>query len=208
MDFTAFYPFGGLKAAVKGRMDGRFNAIIYLGHPLTFTYSPISPGLSTDDRYIAMRTTRIGYMSTLIKQLGGKVPAEIANWATIFRASSKQPPPVLPRLWRTYIAKGISASLAILPKQSKKIPQGDDALNKFSEAVLKRGKIDDAIAVARKNAELFPTAPGPCLALGAAYSAKADKSQSAEHYLHALKLDPGNTKATEALAKLSARQGP
>jgi tetratricopeptide (TPR) repeat protein len=98
--------------------------------------------------------------------------------------------------------EGIAAALASLPKDSKEIPQGDEALNKFSKAVLKRGKIDDAIAAASKNAELFPTALGPHLALGEANSVKGYKAQAAEHYRHALKLDLGNKDATAALAKM------
>jgi hypothetical protein len=198
-DFNFFYPFGGPQADPKGRMDDRADAMLYLGHPLTFTGSPISPGLSMDEKYITMRISRIGYLLALIKDYGGDVPAEMADWATDFHGRSKQPPPVLPRLWRTYIANGMAAALASLPKDSKEIPQGDEALNKLSESVLKRGKIDDAIAAARKNAELFPTAPGPSLALGAASSARGDKAQAAEHYRNALKLDPGNMDATAAL---------
>jgi Flp pilus assembly protein TadD len=167
-----------------------------------FTTSPNSPGLSTDEKYIAMRTTRIGYLNALIIEYGGSAPAEIADWVAVFRRRSKQPPPVLPRLWYTYVVEGIAAALASLPKDSKEIPQGDEALNKFSKAVLKRGKIDDAIAAASKNAELFPTALGPHLALGEANSVKGYKAQAAEHYRHALKLDPGNKDATAALAKM------
>jgi hypothetical protein len=198
-DFTVFYPFSEPQVAPKGRMDGRADAMLYLGHPLTFTSSPISPGLSTDEKYIAMRTSRVGHLAALIKDHGGNAPAEIADWTADFRARSTLPPPVLPRLWRTYVAKGMAAALDSLPKDSKEIPQGDEALNKLSESVLKRGKIDDAIAAASKNAELYPTAPGPWLALGAANSAKGDKEQSAEHYRHALKLEPGNKDAIEAL---------
>jgi hypothetical protein len=207
-DFTVFYPFNGDKAAPKRRMDERADAMLYLGHPLTFSGSPSSPGLSTDEKYLAMRKTRIGYLNELIKEYGGDAPPEIADWAADFRARSKQPPPVLPRLWRTYVAKGMAAALASLPKDSKEIPQGDEALNKFSEAVLKRGKIDDAIAAASKNAELFPTVPGPCIALGAANSAKGYRAQAVESYRRALKLDPGNKDATEALAKLGSKENP
>jgi tetratricopeptide (TPR) repeat protein len=95
------------------------------------------------------------------------------------------------------------AALASLPRDNKEIPQGVEALDKLSEALLKRGKIDDAIAAANKNAELFPESPWPYLALGAAYSTKGDKAQSAMHYRHALKLDPGNKDATDALARQS-----
>jgi hypothetical protein len=207
-EFKVFYPFDVQNVASEGRMDDRADAMLYLGHPLTFTASPNSPGLSTDEKYIAMRTTRIGYLNALIKENGGNTPKEIADWAAVFLMRSKQPPPILPRLWRTYVAKGIAAALASLPKDSKEIPQSDEALNKFSEAVLKRGKIDDAIAAASKNAELFPTAPGPCLALGEANAIKGDKIQAAEHYRHALKLDPGNKDATEALAKMGSRKSP
>jgi Flp pilus assembly protein TadD len=184
-----------------GPMDEKFDAVIYLGHPLTFTYSPISPGLATDDKYIAMRATRVGYRRILFEERGVKAPAEIANWAAEFRSRSQQTRPILPRLWRTYIASGMAAALASLPKDSKEIPQGVEALNKLSEAVLKRGKIDDAITAANKNAELFPKSPEPYLVLGAAYSAKGDKAQAAVHYRHALRLDPGNKEATDALAR-------
>jgi Flp pilus assembly protein TadD len=97
----------------------------------------------------------------------------------------------------------MAAALASLPRDSKEIPQGVEALNKLSEAVLKRGKIDDAIAAANKNAKLFPESPRPYLALGAAYSTKGDKAQASVHYRHALRLDPGNKDATDALARPS-----
>jgi hypothetical protein len=201
-DFTVYSPIGRPDARV-GPMESKFDAGLYLGHPLTFTYSPISPGLVTDDEYIAMRATRVGYRRILFEERGVQVPAEIANWAADFRARSQQPRPILPRLWRTYVASGMAAALASLPRDRKEIPQGVDALNKLSEAVLKRGKIDDAIAAANKNAELFPESPRPYLALGAAYSAKGDKAQASVHYRHALRLDPGNKDATDALARPS-----
>src|SRR5262249_8273523 len=113
----------------------------------------------------------------------------------------RQPRPILPRLWRTYIASGMAAALASLPTVRKEIPQGVEALDKLSEAVLKRGKFDDAITAANKNAELFAEPPGPYLVLRATYSAKGDKAQSAVHYRHALRLDPGNKIATDALAR-------
>jgi tetratricopeptide (TPR) repeat protein len=155
-----------------GPMDEKFDAVLYLGHPLTFTYSPISPGLATDDKYIAMRAARVGYRRVLFEEQGVKAPADIANWAAEFRSRPKQLRPILPRLWRTCIATGMAAALASLPRDSKEIPHGVEALNKLSEALLKRGKIDDAIAAANRNAELFPESPWPYLALGAAYSAK------------------------------------
>jgi hypothetical protein len=201
-DFTFYCPIGKPNVRV-GPMDEKFDAVLYLGHPLTFTYSPISPGLVTDDKYIAMRATRVGYRRALFEEQAVKAPADIANWAAEFRSRPKQLRPILPRLWRTYIASGMPAALARVPRDSKEIPQGVEALNKLSEALLKRGKIDDAIAAANNNAERFPESPWPYLTLGAAYSAKGDKAQSAMHYLHALKLDPGNKDATDALARQS-----
>lgn len=207
-DFTVFYPFGGPNPEPRGQMEDIADAVLYLGHPLTLTGSQVSPGLFSDEEYVAMRTTRIGYMCELIKQYGGEVPPEWADWAAEFRARAKQPPPILPQLWRTYIANGMAAVLSSLPKDSKEFPQGDEALNKISEAVLKRGKIDDAIAAANMNAELYPAFPGPCLALGAAHLAKGDNAQAIEQYRHAYKLDPGNKEAADALAKLGVRHNP
>src|SRR5262245_66157246 len=103
-----------------------------------------------------MRATRVGYRRMLFEERGVKAPAEIANWASGFRARSQEPRPILPRLWRTYIASGMAAALARLPEDSKEILQGVEALNKLSEAVLKRGEIDDAITDAKINARLLP----------------------------------------------------
>jgi hypothetical protein len=59
-EFKVFYPFDVQGVPSKGRMDDRADAMFHLGHPITFTTSLNSPGLSTDEKYIAIRTTRIG----------------------------------------------------------------------------------------------------------------------------------------------------
>jgi hypothetical protein len=146
------------------RMDEQFDAVLYVGHPLTITWSRHRPALCTDEAYIRMRTERTATMPT--------------DWLSGFRESCAAAPPVIPTLWRIYRAWGIGAALAAAPAMKDAYAGGPPnasgvaALDRFGQTLLKSGKLDDAIAILRKNAEVFPADARVQRSLGEAYTAK------------------------------------
>jgi hypothetical protein len=153
-------------------MEEQFDAVLYVGHPLTITWSRHRPALCTDEAYIRMRTERTATMPT--------------DWVSGFRESCAAAPPVIPTLWRTYRAWGIGAALAAAPTMKDAYAGGPPnasgvaALDRFGQTLLKSGKLDDAIAILRKNAEVFPADARVQRSLGEAYAAKGATQSGSE----------------------------
>jgi hypothetical protein len=138
--------------------DKQFDAILYLGHPLTMTYARFTPQLCEDAEYIRLRSLHSGD----------------PNWSVRFKALCHSPLPVLPQLWRTWQARGIASTLALAPVSSDLYSGGAEDLYRLAQAMMKRRKFDDAIAVLELNARLFPRDLLSLRTLTEAYLAKGD----------------------------------
>lgn len=138
--------------------DKQFDAILYLGNPLTITYARFTPQLCEDAEYIRMRSRHSGD----------------PNWGDRFRTLCHSPLPVLPQLWRTWQSSGIAATLALAPASSDSYNGGAEDLYRLAQAMMKRRKFDDAIAVLEMNSKLFPRDLLSLRTLTDAYLAKGD----------------------------------
>jgi hypothetical protein len=138
--------------------DKQFDAILYLGHPLTMTYARFTPQLCEDAEYIRLRSQHSGDPSFGVR----------------FKALCHSPLPVLPQLWRNYQAMGIASTLALAPASSDLYTGGAEDLYRLAQAMMKRRKFDDAIAVLEMNAKLFPGDLLSLRTLTEAYLAKGD----------------------------------
>jgi Tetratricopeptide repeat len=180
------------------RMEEQFDAVLYVGHPLTITWSRHRPALCADEAYIRMRTERTATMPT--------------DWSSEFRASCAAPPPVIPTLWRTYRAWGIDAALAAAPTANDAYvggppnASGVTALDRFGQTLLKSGKLDDAIAIFRKNAEIFPGDARAHTSLGEAYAAKGETALAVTSYRRVLAISPDDGNARDALRQLEIKK--
>lgn len=83
---------------------------------------------------------------------------------------------------------------------------GETQLNTAGYWLLRRGRVDDAIAVFRVNVEMFPDAFNPYDSLGEAYLARGDTAQAITNYTRSVDLNPGNTGGIEVLRRLGVRQ--
>jgi hypothetical protein len=164
-------------------LAGKFDALLYLGHPLTITYARFTRALCVDTEYIHMRS----------KRFGG------TEWEKSFSATCDSPLPVIPQLWRMYCAKGIAATLTLAPTASAAYPNGATDLYRLAQAMLARQKTNDAIAVLELNAKLFPGDVLSLNTLADAYAAKGDVLASWNSYRRTLAINRNDRTARRAL---------
>jgi hypothetical protein len=162
---------------------GQYDALLYLGHPLTITYARYSKELCQDADYVRMRTRR----------------SRNAGFEKILRAECALPTPILPQLWRTYQTKGIAAMLALAPVTSTGYSGGATDLYSFGQTLLKRRQFDDAIAVLELNTRLFPRDVPSHNSLADAYMAKGYVVDALKSYQHTLAIDRSDKTARKAL---------
>lgn len=76
-------------------------------------------------------------------------------------------------------------------------------LNRLGYQLLQMKKVTDAIEIFKLNVEMFPQAANAYDSLGEAYAVNGNKELSIANYKKSLELDPKNTNATAALARLA-----
>ncbi len=163
--------------------DKKFDAILYLGHPLTITYARFTRQLCEDTEYIRMRSQHSGD----------------PRWDVRFKVLCQSPLPVLPQLWRTYQSRGIAATLALAPTTSASYIEGATDLYRLAQAMMKRRKFDDAIAVLEMNAKLFPLDRLSLKTLTEAYLAKGDTQSYWKTSWRTLAINPNDRTARHAV---------
>jgi hypothetical protein len=163
--------------------DKKFDAILYLGNPLTITYARFTRQLCEDTEYIRMRS-----------QHSGDIQFDIR-----FKELCQSPPPVLPQLWRTYQSRGIAATLALVPSSSAAYSEGPTDLYRLAQAMMKLRKFDDAIAVLEMNAKIFPRDRLSLKTLTEAYLAKGDTESYWKTSWRTLALNPNDRAARHAV---------
>jgi len=78
----------------------------------------------------------------------------------------------------------------------------ESQLNSFSYQLLQVGKIDQAIALLKLNAESYPESYNVYDSMGEAYMIKGNKEEAIKNYEKSLKLNPKNKNAEENIKKL------
>ena len=79
-------------------------------------------------------------------------------------------------------------------------------INNLGYEYLRKGMIDDAIALFQLNVQLYPTSANAYDSLAEAYMDKGSNDLAIHYYKEALRRDPGNANAKEKLMKLVASQ--
>jgi tetratricopeptide (TPR) repeat protein len=80
-------------------------------------------------------------------------------------------------------------------------------INKLASQYLQAGKVDDAIALLRKNVEKYPASWDACDSLAEAYAKKGDKAQAIQFYGKALSMAPDETNKTRIQDELKKLGG-
>ncbi len=111
------------------------------------------------------------------------------------------------RLARAAARAGADSALRLYAALKASYPKAaftEGLLNTLGYALLRGGKLADAIAVLRRNVEEYPDAANPHDSLGEAYMTQGNTALAIQHYERSLALDPKNTNAAERLTKLRA----
>jgi len=118
--------------------------------------------------------------------------------------------PVAPAVARAYGEGGVEAAIAryrtLRGTEADRWELGETQLNTVGYWLLRRARIDDAIAVFRVNVEMFPDASNPYDSLGEAYLARGDTARAITNYKRSVELNPGNTGGLEVLRRLGVQQ--
>jgi tetratricopeptide (TPR) repeat protein len=81
----------------------------------------------------------------------------------------------------------------------------ENSLNGTGYRLLSANKVNDAIEVFKLNVKLFPASANTYDSLAEAYALAGNKKLAIENYERALKMNPKNTSAPAALAKLKGK---
>jgi Flp pilus assembly protein TadD len=111
------------------------------------------------------------------------------------------------RLARAATRAGADSALRLYSALKPSYPRAaftEGVLNELGYALLARGRLPDAIAVLKRNAEEYPDASNTHDSLGEAYMAHGDRALAVASYERSLALDPHNANAVERLKKLRA----
>lgn len=118
----------------------------------------------------------------------------------------RTPPSIADTVGKTLQSSGAAAAVALYralhvdqPKAYNFSPGQLDALARFYVA---HGRIQDALALFKVNAEAFPTSSGVVQGLAEAYMLLDDRDDALATYEHALQLDASNTDAIEMIRRL------
>jgi len=85
---------------------------------------------------------------------------------------------------------------------SKEHNFGEDQLNSAGYSLLRAGKAKDAVEIFKLNVEMFPEGFNTYDSLGEAYEAAGDKELAIKNYKRSVELNPKNTNAAAAIARL------
>lgn len=102
--------------------------------------------------------------------------------------------------------RGISAAVTHYHdwrnQHSGRFPLQENELNGLGYALLREGRIVEAIEIFKVNTEAFPSSANCYDSLGEAYLASGERDLALESYERALELDPSSVSAIEAVRRL------
>ncbi|WP_457654205.1 tetratricopeptide repeat protein [Rhodocaloribacter sp.] len=80
----------------------------------------------------------------------------------------------------------------------------EDMLNTLGYRLLRSGRVEEAIAVFKRNVELFPDSYNTYDSLGEAYMIHGDLKPALQNYQKSVELDPGNVTGAQMIKRLRA----
>ena len=90
----------------------------------------------------------------------------------------------------------------IKESQPGNVSVDENRLNNFGYVLMRKKKLQEAIAIFKLNVEFYPTSWNVYDSLGEAYMNNGDKDLAIENYKKSLQLNPGNTNGAQILKKL------
>ena len=121
-------------------------------------------------------------------------------------ASAIRRPSVADALGTIAAHRGAASAITEYERLQRESPDeyafGEPPLNELGYALLRHGKLDDAIEIFRYNARLYPRSANVWDSLAEALLARGDRAGATENYRKSLELDPKNANARKALEQL------
>jgi tetratricopeptide (TPR) repeat protein len=112
---------------------------------------------------------------------------------------------------KTMQSKGVRDGLqtyAALKKDKGEYAFDEDAINAVGYSFLRKGKLAEAIAVFKINVDEFPTSFNVYDSYAEALMTDGQKEAAIINYKKSLELNPGNTNATDMMAKMNGAAAP
>lgn len=100
------------------------------------------------------------------------------------------------------ISEAMDAYRKIKESQPGNVSVDENRLNNFGYVLMRKKKLQEAIAIFKLNVEFYPTSWNVYDSLGEAYMNNGDKDLAIENYKKSLQLNPGNTNGAQILKKL------
>lgn len=100
---------------------------------------------------------------------------------------------------------GADSALALYEAMRHSYPDSaldESTLNTLGYALMRAGRLQDALRVFQRNVAEYPNAANPHDSLGEAFMALGNRAKAIEHYERSLVLNPANTNAVERLKRL------
>lgn len=105
-------------------------------------------------------------------------------------------------------AEGVDAALAAYRRLKRDEPEGynfaEGQMNLLGYKLLRSGRLDDALAIFKMNAEIHPESSNVYDSLGETFAMMGDVDEALQSYRKALALDPTSANAMEMLRRLEA----
>jgi len=101
------------------------------------------------------------------------------------------------------ISEAIEAYRTIKKQKPANAAVEEERLNSIGYSFLEEKKFEEAIAILKLNAELYPSSSNVYDSLGEAYMIKGDKELAVANYKKSLDLDPHNENAINMIKKLT-----
>lgn len=175
---------------------------------------PLSAYDFASDEKLAKRTARtmLGMLGDINRTLSTIEPSgeRVNMWCHTCHRGRPKPLTIEEELTRRYEAEGAEAALAYYDELRERFygrgayDFGENALNSLGYDLLGAGDIDTAIAVFRKNVEMFPESSNVYDSLGEAYMERGDTEPAIKNYEKSLELNPRNQNAVTRLQELRA----
>ena len=125
-------------------------------------------------------------------------------------ASAVRRPSVADALGAVAAHQGAASAIAEYERLQRESPNeytfGEAPLNDLGYALLRHGRLDDAIEILRYNARLFPRSANVWDSLAEALMTRGDRAGAIENYHKSLELNPANANARKMLEQLGAER--
>ncbi|MDX1666126.1 MAG: serine hydrolase, partial [Saprospiraceae bacterium] len=148
------------------------------------------------------------YITIILANTDQQVAEEIYQRIRMAMRGRPHPAPTLPEanylyaIWKEKGTAYLGANIAAVMDEGGYGAPGPSTLNRLGFALMRQGKLDDAIEIFRLNTALYPEEANPYDSLAEALLEKGEREEALKYYRKALELDPDLSSAKERVKEL------